>query len=476
MMFASLSSYAQGFGQWTCDYATIDSQPNATGNRTISVAAYGDNAFAALVADFADSCYYMVGYKDADSTNGRLGNYEYSGTGQVTVWLNGFDQVFMTRAKDIEHRKVGDDDLMFVANNDPDRNILVFKMTADSFETYPMRMATLQSAFDPKDIWAIDLDAAGRVYVTTEGDSLSPSQVYVYESPDNEPAWSSGVSVPPIQTITLPDNGDARGITVNPDGTVIYVSNFVSRKVYCYVGDPSGGYSLYSGFDFEVTDEVTDGTTTIIPGPWGLNYLPGNNILFVCSADDYENNSLGYTYGKVFLLDPNTGAELGIIDCAQWNFDQTGSYNTVTPGNVSGYASPYNCDFDEFNHAYIVSYYGWTVDKWSFSIDLPVIDITITSVEKSDSAIPTEFALNQNYPNPFNPATSIEFSLTERSLVTLSIYSITGELLSELIKSEEFGSGVYKVTFDASKLASGAYIYSLNNGRQILSKKMTLIK
>lgn len=467
---------AQGFGQWTCEYATIDDQPNATGNRTISVAAFGNNAFMALVADFADSCYYLVGYKDADSLNGRLGSYEYSGTGQVTLWLNGFDQIFMTRAKDIEHRKVGDDDLIFAASNDPERNILVFKMTADSFETYPLRMSTLQNAFNPKDIWAIDIDASGRVYVTTEGDSLNPSEVLVFESPDVETAWSSGYKAAPLQTITLPDNGDARGVAVNPEGTVIYVSNYLTKKVYCYIGDADTGYSLYTGFNFEVTDQVTDGTTTILPGPWGLNYLPGKNILFVSSATDYQNTGLGYSYGKVFLLNPNDGSELGVIDCAEWNFSRTGVYNSATPGDVSGYASPYNCDFDDDENVYVVSYYGWTVDKWSFSADLPAIELTITSVEKVDSGIPTDFALNQNYPNPFNPSTAIEFSLIQKSNITLSIYSITGELISNLIDNSEFNTGVYKVNFDASRLASGTYIFTISNGIQTISKKMTLLK
>lgn len=467
---------AQGFGAWSCEYATIDADPNATGNRTISVATYGENDFAALVADFADSCYYIVGYKDADSTLGRMGTYQYSGSGQVTLWLNGFDQVFLTRAKDMEHRKVGDDNLLFVASNDPERNVLVFKLTEDSVETHPLRMATLQSAFNPIDIWAIDIDDAGRVYVTTEGDSLNPSQIYIFESPDVESAWSSGHNAAPLQTITLPANGDSRGVAVNPEGTAIYVSNSLTRKVYCYTGDADNGYTINESFSFELTDEVSDGTDTLLPVPWGLNYMPGNNILFVSAATDYENNGLGYSYGKVFLVNPNSGEELGVIDVAEWNFEQTGAYNSNDPGNVSGYASPYNCDFDEMNNVYICSYYGWTIDKWVFSGILPEIEITITGVEQDFSQIPAEFSLGQNYPNPFNPSTSIEFSLTEAAEITLSIYALTGELITDIIKSSSYSSGVYKVSFDASSLASGMYIYKLDNGSQTISKKMTLIK
>ena len=84
--------------------------------------------------------------------------------------------------------------------------------------------------------------------------------------------------------------------------------------------------------------------------------------------------------------------------------------------------------------------------------------------------------MEQNYPNPFNPTTTIEFSINKGSNVSLSIYDINGRLVTNLIKSTYFESGSYKIRFDASKLASGTYIYLLKNGTQELSKKMTLLK
>ena len=104
-----------------------------------------------------------------------------------------------------------------------------------------------------------------------------------------------------------------------------------------------------------------------------------------------------------------------------------------------------------------------------------MVNLTITTVEKTDQ-IPTGFSLNQNYPNPFNPTTYIEFSLPEQSFVNLKIYSVTGEIVATVIDNKEFSSGVYKYSFDASKLASGTYIYSLSNGKYIINKKMLLIK
>ena len=456
-------------GDWLCAYATIDDQPNATGNRTISTASYGENNFVALVADFADNDFYLVVYKDADSVNGRLGYYQYSGTDQVTLWLNGFDQLFMSEAKDLAITKYDNKDIIFVANNDANHNILTFEVTADSFVTYPMRLATGSSP-----IYGIDIDNNNRVYVTVEGDSLTPGKVLVYDSPENESAWQSGFSAAPLQEITLPEAGSVRGVTALSDGSVIYASNFMTGKVYCYIGNVTDGYTLFDGFNFQIDESVVEDPNTYIAGPWGLRMMHTRNILFVNAALDFINSP--YSYGKAYLVNPNDGSILDTIDAAQWNFDRTGAYNDNGPGTVSGYAAPYNLDVDENDNVYIVSYYGWTVDKWYYTSTLPDIEITITAVEKVDSQIPTEFKLNQNYPNPFNPSTTIQFSVVERAEITLSIYSITGEIITTLINGAEFESGNYEVTFNASRLSSGTYIYSISNGMNTITKKMTLLK
>lgn len=470
LLISPLGLMGQFTGEWNCAYATLDDQPNATGNRTISVAAYGEDDFVALVADFADNDYYMVAYKDADSVNGRLGYYQYSGTDQITAWINGFDQTFFNEAKDLATMRYDDKDIVLVANNDAARNIIAYELTADSFKTYPMRMSTGDAP-----IWGIDIDGSNRVYVTREGDSTNAGSVLVFDSPDNESAWSAGHSAAPLHEIVLPEAGSVRGVAVNEDGTLIYVSNYMSRKVYCYIGDPENGYDLYDGFSFIVNDSVTEDPDTYYGGPWGLKMMPGNNILFAACALDFVNSP--YSYGRVYLLDPNDGTILDTIDCAQWNFDQTGAYNNNGPGNVSGYAAPMAVDFDQNSNVYIQSYYGWTVDKWEYSETLPTIEITIlTSVEKISNLMPDNFELDQNYPNPFNPSTTLRFSIPESAEISLSIYTISGELVSNLIDGVEYSAGVYELNFDGSGLSSGTYIYSLSDGQSLITKKMILLK
>lgn len=89
---------------------------------------------------------------------------------------------------------------------------------------------------------------------------------------------------------------------------------------------------------------------------------------------------------------------------------------------------------------------------------------------------PKEFSLYQNYPNPFNPTTSIDFDIKNNSIVNLSIYDIVGNLVQE-VNYGSLSPGLYSFTFDASKLTSGIYFYSLKTSEGISSQKqMMLIK
>ena len=88
---------------------------------------------------------------------------------------------------------------------------------------------------------------------------------------------------------------------------------------------------------------------------------------------------------------------------------------------------------------------------------------------------PKEFKLEQNYPNPFNPSTVISYQLPVISNVLLKVYDILGSEVSTLV-NEEQKPGYYEVEFNASHLASGMYVYRLQAGNYISTKKMLMIK
>lgn len=95
--------------------------------------------------------------------------------------------------------------------------------------------------------------------------------------------------------------------------------------------------------------------------------------------------------------------------------------------------------------------------------------------EDDTPAIPLNFELKQNYPNPFNPTTTITFALPESGPTQLQVFDLSGKLVAELL-NRELDSGFYEVSFDASQLGSGIYIYRLTAGKFIQSHKMTLLK
>ena len=93
----------------------------------------------------------------------------------------------------------------------------------------------------------------------------------------------------------------------------------------------------------------------------------------------------------------------------------------------------------------------------------------------SDGLVPLTFDLGQNYPNPFNPSTTIKFSIPEAGVVTLRVFNLLGEEVAMLLNSEKT-AGVYEATFDASRLSSGVYFYTLEAKNFISTKKMVLLK
>ncbi|MGE5682411.1 MAG: T9SS type A sorting domain-containing protein, partial [Bacillota bacterium] len=96
--------------------------------------------------------------------------------------------------------------------------------------------------------------------------------------------------------------------------------------------------------------------------------------------------------------------------------------------------------------------------------------------ERLGNMVPAKFALEQNYPNPFNPTTTIRFDVAKNGPVTLRVYNIVGQLVGTLINSRQFSPGKYEVTWNASSLASGMYIYTLEADGVMITRKMMLLK
>jgi hypothetical protein len=95
--------------------------------------------------------------------------------------------------------------------------------------------------------------------------------------------------------------------------------------------------------------------------------------------------------------------------------------------------------------------------------------------EEEELLLPTIFGLDQNYPNPFNPSTIINYQLPENATVDLRVFDILGREVATLV-SGQIKAGYHQVQFNARNLASGMYIYRLQAGKTVITKKLTLIK
>ena len=99
----------------------------------------------------------------------------------------------------------------------------------------------------------------------------------------------------------------------------------------------------------------------------------------------------------------------------------------------------------------------------------------ITSLENNQTDLPGDFTISQNYPNPFNPSTIIKFQVPNSSFVNLIVYDVLGNEVATLV-NEEKPTGSYEVNFKAANLSSGVYLYKLQAGDFIQTKKMILMK
>jgi hypothetical protein len=99
----------------------------------------------------------------------------------------------------------------------------------------------------------------------------------------------------------------------------------------------------------------------------------------------------------------------------------------------------------------------------------------ITNVEDEYYDIISDYKLMQNYPNPFNPATKITFYIPSDSHVFIKVFDILGKEIATLV-NDNLSAGKHEIDFNASKLSSGIYFYTLNAGSFVSSKKMVLIK
>ncbi len=103
-------------------------------------------------------------------------------------------------------------------------------------------------------------------------------------------------------------------------------------------------------------------------------------------------------------------------------------------------------------------------------------DVRYTAIApQTDRHLPGKFELSQNFPNPFNPTTTIRYVIPKAGKVQLVLYNILGQKVLEIVNKKQT-AGLHEVRIDASRLASGVYLYRLKTGTHVAVRKMVILK
>ncbi len=252
------------------------------------------------------------------------------------------------------------------------------------------------------------------------------------------------------QNITLDPlaGGYARGMEVSADGKRLLPGNLSSgvHKVYIYETTDFVNYPLADSIykDSKGNPILTQQTVTVDRfGGDNIFWYSQDNSYGAAGPDQRENalvmfNFNTMTYGYLWMPDPGSSDYTGPRGAAMASDGQT---------------------------IYVANWNGGVIYKYKW---MP------TAIKDKDQVV-SGYLLEQNYPNPFNPTTNIKFYLPKAGKVKLTVYNMLGQKVATLI-NKNLGAGYKTITFDASQLASGVYVYMLQAGDVKLSKKMTLLK
>ncbi len=183
--------------------------------------------------------------------------------------------------------------------------------------------------------------------------------------------------------------------------------------------------------------------------------------------------------------------EFGDVDAVAGDRAITLNWNTITETNTDHFEivrdGVVKGRVDAAGNSTTNRNYSWTEDGLdngvNYTYTLKVVDVngavsdvaTVNATPSFENGVVTEYALHQNYPNPFNPATTIAFDLKDAGFVNLKVYNLMGQEVATVMNGSMV-AGRHMVTFDASNLSSGIYLYRIEVNGFAAEKKMLLMK
>lgn len=103
-------------------------------------------------------------------------------------------------------------------------------------------------------------------------------------------------------------------------------------------------------------------------------------------------------------------------------------------------------------------------------------DSELDLLANTAEAAPEQFMVVGNSPNPFRGRTEIAFELPEASSVSLVVYDILGRVVARPLKNVQRPAGTHSISVDATRWASGAYLYRITTEHGSETGRMTLVR
>jgi hypothetical protein len=279
-------------------------------------------------------------------------------------------------------------------------------------------------------------------------------------------------------------------------GKLIYTSgdstalNTDESQIRAYTIDGSSQY--YSGIDpdsltFQI--HVPNDTFGVQFDNWDGNFLAKpvrrENVIVHSDTIDMINFEINYTHADMIIK--LKGAPDNYYEQYQWwgintEGEYPNIYETYTEANPDTTYCFRVCDGNWQIHA---PYFG---DNYTVTPQDTVITVSndstyfyleivykINTGINTKQFIPKQFYVKPNYPNPFNPETTIEFGVSQKTKVQITVYDVNGRLITTLLNGS-VNAGTHKIKWNAAQYASGMYIYKVAAEKQTITKKFILLK
>tara|TARA_Y100001970_G_scaffold288299_1_gene415194 strand:- start:782 stop:4894 length:4113 start_codon:yes stop_codon:yes gene_type:complete len=353
------------------------------------------------------------------------------------------------------------------------------------------------------------IDVSGNIYFGSNDSS------FYSISSDGELNWSIATGGKVRSTAAIDNNGityfgsdDYKLYAVDSTGTIIwnyYGFSEISSPISIYngnvyFGEKNGTIIKISPQNYGRIDDSTQISWSTFQGN---NQRTGNQT---------DINLVNASPAEFSLIEPSNNAQITIDESNintgnitfSWDesFDANGDslyyFMIVTSAEISGHGMDTNATSFDLSYMDIIEDMSennvtaasleWTVyvtdgqdtveaDNAPYTIEIDGANALSAYLE---GLLPDEFALHQNHPNPFNPVTTLRYDLPDRTHVNITVYDMLGRKVRTILNQQQdpgYKSLIWDATNDYGKpVSAGVYLYQIQAGEYINTKKMVLLK